>query len=384
MRTTILTTTLLALLHVGSSTAAPAGQQCVVAHTPGGDDHGNVVTAFNNCKTGGTVVFSAGTDYQVLTPIKATGLSNVDIVIDGNVTFPYNNAQWDPKLEYWQIAGNDVHISGTGSITADGQLWWDNQPSGGPSVMVINVHNGSLSGITITQARAGHLKISFSSSFEVANITASSVSSSANPAKNTDGIDVSGSTGVYIHDSTIINGDDAIALEGGADGVEIRRVHCGGWCHGVSIGSLGPPGKANGSIASVQNVWVEDVSFEGCSTAIHIKSWPSSVQGWANNITYKNVALNNVGYAINFDQNYFAKDCKGCQRDHSLIQFENITIEGVSGTSTLGNYFDFSELAPAKNIVIEDISVVTPANKSAPITCNSTSRSQFGPAVVCP
>ncbi|RKO89086.1 pectin lyase fold/virulence factor, partial [Blyttiomyces helicus] len=216
MRPTTLLTTLLTLLTTRTIPAAPARQQCIVTHTPGGDDHSSVMSAFDICKTGGKVVFSAGTEYQVLTPIAATGLSNFDIVIDGNVTFPYNNA--------------------------------------------------SLTGITITQARAGHFKISFSSSFRVSNITASSVSNSLNPAKNTDGIDVSSSTSS---------------------------------CHGVSIGSLGPPGKANGSIASVQNVWVEDVSFEGCSTAIHIKSWPSSVQGWASNITYKNVALNNVGYAIN-------------------------------------------------------------------------------------
>ncbi|RKO84950.1 pectin lyase fold/virulence factor [Blyttiomyces helicus] len=310
MRTTNLGSALLSLLCVGSSFAAPSGQRCIVAHTPGVDDHTNVMAAFTTCKAGGTVVFSTGTDYQVMTPIQAKGLQNVGIVIDGTITFPYNNAQWDAELAYWQIAGSDLHISGTGSITADGQMWWDNreyrsgrrdvEPSGGPSVMVINVKTGSLTDVTITQAR----------------VTASSVSSSNRPAKNTDGIDVSSSiacidlitqsppllfqhSGVSIHDSTIINGDDAIALAGGANGVDIRRVHCGGACHGVSIGSLGPVGKASGAAASVQNVWVEDISFEGCSTAIHIKSWPSSVQGWAHNITYKSVVLKDVGYAIN-------------------------------------------------------------------------------------
>ncbi|RKO84764.1 hypothetical protein BDK51DRAFT_10248, partial [Blyttiomyces helicus] len=58
----------------------------IVAHTPGSDDITNVNAAFNACKAGGTVVFAAGIDYQVSTPITATGLSNVDIVIDGTVT----------------------------------------------------------------------------------------------------------------------------------------------------------------------------------------------------------------------------------------------------------------------------------------------------------
>ncbi|RKO89516.1 hypothetical protein BDK51DRAFT_28088, partial [Blyttiomyces helicus] len=117
MLTTLLKTAHLSLLCVGTSSAAPTGQQCIVAHTPGRDDFANVNAAFTTCNGGGTVVSS---------PIAATGLSNVDIVIDGTVTFPYNNANWNSQLPYWQIQGTNVHISGTGSVTTDGQLWWDN------------------------------------------------------------------------------------------------------------------------------------------------------------------------------------------------------------------------------------------------------------------
>ncbi|RKO87816.1 hypothetical protein BDK51DRAFT_27470, partial [Blyttiomyces helicus] len=124
MRSTLLETTLLSLLCVGTSSAAPTGQQCIVAHTPGRDDFANANAAFTSSKTGGTVVFSAGIDYQVSSPIAATGLSI--FFIDGTVTFPYNNANWNSQLPYWQIQGTNVHISGTGSVTTDGQLWWDN------------------------------------------------------------------------------------------------------------------------------------------------------------------------------------------------------------------------------------------------------------------
>ncbi|RKO83027.1 pectin lyase fold/virulence factor [Blyttiomyces helicus] len=253
--------------------------------------------------------------------------------------------------------------------------------------MVINVKTGSLTGITLTQVRAAHFKIGQSSQFEVSGITASSASNSAKLAKNTDGIDVSESTGIHIHDVTIVSGDDAIALEGGAVDIDIRRIHAGGLCHGVSVGSLGPPAKLNANVAdtSVRNVWVQDVNFDGCTHAIHIKSWATAVQGVASNITYSNIVLNNVGAAITLEQNYFDGPCADCKPNQSHIQFEDITIDGVSGTATKPNYFGFSQAAPAQNIVLENISgIVTPAGQPVAVECGFTAGSQFGPDITCP
>ncbi|RKO84345.1 pectin lyase fold/virulence factor, partial [Blyttiomyces helicus] len=283
------------LLTARATSAAPAGTTCIVAHTPGGDDHSHVVSAFNQCQSGGTVVFSAGTTYEVLTPIRAAGLSNVKIVVDGTVRFPYNNAKWPKKTPYWAIQGADVFMSGSGAVTADGQQWWDNQPNGGPPVVLFGVHNGGMKGVKFHDARAAHVAIKKSSSFKVSGVTMHSVSNKiSKPTKNTDGIDISSSTDIKIHDTSITNDDDAIAMEGGASNIDIRRVRCGGTCHGISIGSLGPPGKQSGAAASVKDVVVEDASFEGCTTAIHIKSWSTPVEGFAKNITYNNLSFKDV------------------------------------------------------------------------------------------
>ncbi|KAJ0858215.1 putative endo-polygalacturonase [Helianthus annuus] len=55
---------------------------------------------------------------------------------------------------------------------------------------------------------------------------------------NTDGIDLSVSSQINIHDSNIRTGDDCVAINGGIYDINVTRVNCGPG-HGISIGSLG-------------------------------------------------------------------------------------------------------------------------------------------------
>lgn len=67
---------------------------------------------------------------------------------------------------------------------------------------------------------------------------------------NTDGFDVTAHN-IEFRDMTILNGDDAIAINNGAENVTVQNVFMGGpGCHGMSIGSLG---RNNSEWQSVKN-----------------------------------------------------------------------------------------------------------------------------------
>ncbi|RKO88720.1 pectin lyase fold/virulence factor [Blyttiomyces helicus] len=294
---------LLASLVVGHfGSAVPTGQQCIIASTNGGNDTDSVISAFTRCQNGGTVIFSANSSYNIYSNLKINKLKDVDIVIDGDILFPYNGGKWDLKRgAYFSIEGSNVHISGNGSMSSDGQHWWDNKTAASPVYALlfsISVDGGSLKGVTFKNSAAANVGMRETSNFEVSGITVEAISNSTHPPKNTDGIDVSRGSNVSIHDVTILNGDDCIAIGGGASNVDIRRVHCGNVCHGVSIGSIGAPGSPNGTLSTVSNVHFEDVSLHGCTNAIRLKSWASPVVGAIRNVTYSNITLDEVGFGI--------------------------------------------------------------------------------------
>lgn len=73
-----------ALLTVAASATAFAGKECHVpskyaASNGTADDSPAIAKAFADCADGGTVCFAEGVDYNVLTPISATNLTNVTI-----------------------------------------------------------------------------------------------------------------------------------------------------------------------------------------------------------------------------------------------------------------------------------------------------------------
>ncbi|CAH1451922.1 unnamed protein product [Lactuca virosa] len=98
---------------------------------------------------------------------------------------------------------------------------------------------------------------------------------------NTDGIDISGSSHVYIHDSKIQTGDDCVAINGG------------------TIGSLGE----NGGHDKVEQVRVEHCNISGTTNGLRIKTVPYGT-GYARKIVFQDIHLENVQNPIIIDQHY--------------------------------------------------------------------------------
>ncbi|GAA4639527.1 glycosyl hydrolase family 28 protein [Actinoallomurus vinaceus] len=159
-------------------------------------------------------------------------------------------------------------------------------------------------------------------------------------AKNTDGIDPSGSN-VTINDSYIEAGDDGIAIKAGsssATNMTIENSHFYG-THGISIGSETNAGASN--ILFRNNTVSGKDSAGNVSTSnngIRIKS-DSSRGGKVSRVTYQNTCLTGVKEPLVFDPYYSSST-------GSLIpSFTDVLVDGAravsspSGTvSTLDGY----------------------------------------------
>ena len=122
--------------------------------------------ALKKCATNGNVILNAS-DYNILTPISATKLSNVGIHVQGNLHMPRDRtivqkivndttAATNGSSLYWfKFAGPNLDYIGTpdiltGWIDSCGQSWWDSNPPNGtgapsrPHLLSFNTTNGSI------------------------------------------------------------------------------------------------------------------------------------------------------------------------------------------------------------------------------------------------
>ena len=60
----------------------------VVPHTNGRDDMPGLVAAIGNYSINSTILYQKGINYNIFTPIKFPILNNVEIRIEGNLSYP--------------------------------------------------------------------------------------------------------------------------------------------------------------------------------------------------------------------------------------------------------------------------------------------------------
>lgn len=90
------------------ASAAPSSRECIIKHN-GNDDTQNILDAFEKCKDGGRVIFAKGKNYTLGPVITTPELSNVEIVFQGDLVYPFNmyvictttRAWWFIFLHIW-------------------------------------------------------------------------------------------------------------------------------------------------------------------------------------------------------------------------------------------------------------------------------------------
>ena len=88
---------------------AAAWQTFVVEHTEGQDDTPALTAAFatGNLSANTTILFEKGTTYNIFTPITFPVFNNVEVAIEGNLTYPDDIATIQSEFIYLD---HHIHI----------------------------------------------------------------------------------------------------------------------------------------------------------------------------------------------------------------------------------------------------------------------------------
>ncbi|KAF5332966.1 hypothetical protein D9758_018696 [Tetrapyrgos nigripes] len=152
----------LGILVLSLLSTASAWTTFTVPHTPGADDTPGLSSAFNNATysitSNATILFQKGITYNIFTPIVFPTLNNVEIRIEGNLTYPSDiptiqaivgssvSGKLTKESSHLQAfrrvfrvpGGNNVTLRGStdpvsGWVDGHGQAWWDaNQQTNRP------------------------------------------------------------------------------------------------------------------------------------------------------------------------------------------------------------------------------------------------------------
>ncbi|KAL8245088.1 hypothetical protein R6Q59_011346 [Mikania micrantha] len=227
----------------------------------------------------------------------------VHVQLLGNIVAPKTLHGWKGcvKNRAWInfISVRGLTINGPGQINGRGSIWWRNKVTHKkcerPNALHFNdCNNLRLNGTTHIDSPSLHISIVNCQNVDIGNLRIFAPEDSP----NTDGIDLSASSHINIHDSNIHTGDDCVAINGGIHDINVTRVFCGPG-HGISIGSLGE----NHGHDTVEKVRVQSCNITGTTNGLRIKTVPGGT-GYAKGIIFQDIHLVNVKNPIIIDQHY--------------------------------------------------------------------------------
>ncbi|XP_074562038.1 polygalacturonase-2-like, partial [Curcuma longa] len=340
--------------------------------------------ACHNSTTRSTLIIPAGKTF-LLSHVDFEGPCNnfISVALDGNLK--RTNEIWQEGYFSWLlfIRINGIIISGSGELDGQGTNWWScketNQcPHDAPnSLHMLSCIDAQIWGLRSINSTMMHISVSKSERVDIAGITI--IAPDESP--NTDGIHVQGSRYVSIRNSIIGTGDDCVSLSEGAEDISISNVTCGPG-HGISIGSLGKMG----SRAIASNIHVSNCTLTQTTNGVRIKTWQGA-SGFARNISFVNITMNDVRYPIIIDQYYCPN--RVCDAQESAVEVSDVKYIGVTGSSSreIAVALNCSQSVPCSGIVMDSVNL-WPANvgeevRSHCISADGFARNQVTPAVPC-
>ncbi|KAG1142369.1 hypothetical protein G6F37_005782 [Rhizopus arrhizus] len=363
-----LSSSIAALLLISLGINDVAAATCVVNPT-GGDDASAIVKAFQTCKSGGTVSFPKGKNYKLNSMIEIEGLKNVNIDFQGQI----NLAPFDKKFKggnaYIKIRGDNVRLSGGGTINGNGQTWYDLQDHTAPTVLRMMVTNSVFSNFKIINAPRAHMGVTNAKNLVIEGVTLNTASKSSKPPKNTDALDISSSSGIIFRNSVLNIGDDCTAINGGVTNVTLSKITCNGG-HGFSVGSLGKGGKDD----SVRTVRVLDSVCNNCQNGVRVKTWPGG-KGSVSDVLYRNVQLNNVENPVIVTTHYCDKNQMSyCTKNaDSSLSISGVTFDTITGSVTGKKpiiNIDCSKKTPCSGFTLKNVNIKKASNTPKNV-CNN-------------
>lgn len=287
----------------------------------------------------------------LIRPITLRAIKNVEIRVEGTLTFPSEPSSFDPpppvlkknespelrRMQYACIELVDsanVTLTGSGTIDGRGQAWWMTRKSDprvrAPVLLLVrSSQDVSVTHLKITRSPFYHVVVLFSERVRLVKLLILSPQLSV----NTDGIDILESRFVEVEGCSISTGDDNVAIKEGSSFITVRgSIFFHG--HGLSIGSLG---ENHTTSSPVEHVYLAQVTFVRTQHAARIKSWQGG-RGKVNNVTFQDLTCAAVALPIVVDQFY----CPGsqhrdrCQNSSDAVEIANVRIDNIKGYHTSG------------------------------------------------
>ncbi|KAJ6520551.1 pectin lyase fold/virulence factor [Mycena sanguinolenta] len=336
-------------LLLQAATVALAWDTFLVPHTPGRDDTPGLLSLVTNHSSDATILFSKGITYNIFTAIEFPVLTNVEIAIEGNLTYPTNISEIQaivgasnfPGSWFTFSGGNNVTLRGStdpewGWVDGHGQAWWDavqqvNRPHGWA---FNHITDGVIRDMKLWKPIGWNFATSGCVNVHVYDNKILAASDSSSFPFNTDGTSIipvdtvcsqvagfsAGGNNILFENNYVVNGDDCLTVVSGGHNITWRPVsfrcppsnprlssacrnsYCEGG-HGLSIGSLG----SGGSVADVQNVLMETTIMNSSLYGARFKSWTGG-NGLARNVTWKDITFIDVPFPIYVTQNYWDQE----------------------------------------------------------------------------
>ncbi|KAL2514448.1 Polygalacturonase QRT2 [Forsythia ovata] len=281
--------------------------------------------------------------------INFTGPCKSSMKIEIKGTIKSFSKLYEDTKRFWIKFHNlrNFEVQGGGIIDGNGEIWWNNscKIKKTPAMTFDNCMNLRVTNLHIQNSQQMHMIFK-----DCVDVKASYLKVTApGRSPNTDGIHVTRTQNIDITMSEIKTGDDCISIVNGSKNIRVTDIVCGPG-HGISIGSLGE----NRSENHVSDVSVDGANFVGTTNGVRI-NWQGG-SGYARNIIFQNIEMQNVSNPIIIDQNYCDKDVS-CQPQKSAVQVMNVVYKNIRGTSAseVAIKLNCSDMVPCRGIILENV-----------------------------
>jgi len=230
-------------------------------------------------------------------------------------------------------------------------------------IVADHADNFTLYRITLRNSPNFHVSYNAGDGFTVWGVKIDTVHRIANAphplSRNTDGIDPgNGSKNITITHSFFREGDDNVAIKGGAGGVTNMSVIHNHfyWGHGMSIGS-----ETYGGVSKIR---VTDLTLDGTDSGIRIKSMGTK-GGLVHDIVYDDICIRNSGRPLDITAAYAAN---GPVAGNSPPTFRDITLRNVSISGGGKILFDGYDHDHRAQINLDGVFLTDNTNPDVPYT----------------
>ncbi|KAF9344318.1 hypothetical protein BGX26_004531 [Mortierella sp. AD094] len=283
--------------------------------------------------------------------IDLSGLkAGTTVKITGTITFAKGNL--DINNDLITFSGTNIKVDGTsGTLDGSGPQYWDGKGGNGgvnkPKFVRLEKMSGSIVGLTLLGSPVHTFAINGCQGLTLKNITIDNRGPKYALGHNTDGFDVSASTGVTIVGAKVYNNDDCLAVNSGSN-IAFTDNYCYGG-HGISIGSIKAGGIVDG-VSIARNIVANSVN------AVRIKAYANATGGKVNNVTYSDITMSGItGYGVVLQQDYTNSGATG--KPGGAAPFTNVNLYNIHGSMAKGGESVYILCAKCSNFNFQKIAI---------------------------